>query len=127
MVFWVVKPSLRLASCWRLEVVKGAAGYLRRSPFLMMDTRNVASRHASTTAWASCWLCSSALSPPKPVKRALTFALPMVKGAEMVQYSSGTKMSISSSRSQIIFVATDCTRPALRPFFTLRQSSGLIL
>ena len=127
MVFWVVKPSLRLASCWRLEVVKGAAGNLRRSPFLMMDTLKVAPAQESTTRWASSRLCSSVFSPPKPVKRPMTFALPMVKGAEMVQYSSGTKMSISSSRSQIIFVATDCTRPALRPFLTLRQSSGLIL
>ena len=94
---------------------------------MMMDTLKVAPAQESTTRWASSRLCSSVFSPPKPVKRPMTFALPMVKGAEMVQYSSGTNTSISCSRSQIILVATDCTRPALRPFLTLRQSSGLIL
>ena len=108
-------------------MVKGAAGNLRCSPFLIWETRKDAFLHFSSTASASSRLCSSAFSAPKPVKRALTFALPMAKAAVMVQYSSGTKMSISSSRSQIILVATDCTRPALRPFLTLRQSSGLIL
>ena len=38
MVFWVEKPSLREASCCKFDVVKGGAGNLRRSPFLMADT-----------------------------------------------------------------------------------------
>ena len=47
--------------------------------------------------------------------------------AKMFQYSSGTNFSISRSRSQTSFSATDCTRPALSPRRTLSQSSGLIL
>ena len=47
--------------------------------------------------------------------------------AKTFQYSSGTNCSISRSRSQMSFSATDCTRPALRPRRTLSQSSGLIL
>ncbi len=43
-----------------------------------------------------------------------------------VQYSSGTKSRISISRSQIMRVATDCTRPAERPLRTFRQRMGLI-
>ena len=34
---------------------------------------------------------------------------------------------ISSSLSQIIRSATDCTRPALKPLFTFTQRSGLIV
>lgn len=33
---------------------------------------------------------------------------------DIVQYSIGSKISISSSLSQIILKATDCTRPAER-------------
>ena len=47
--------------------------------------------------------------------------------AVISQYSSGMKSSISCSRSTTSLVATDCTRPALRPFFTFAHSSGLIL
>ena len=43
------------------------------------------------------------------------------------QYSSGMNALISSSRSQIIRNATDCTRPALSPRFTFAHKSGLIL
>ena len=45
----------------------------------------------------------------------------------MTQYSWGTKSLISSSRSQMIRVATDCTLPAERPLRTLAQRMGLIL
>ncbi len=44
----------------------------------------------------------------------------------MLQYSSGLNSRISFSRSIIIFKATDCTRPALKPFLTLRHKIGLI-
>ena len=43
----------------------------------------------------------------------------------MSQYSSGMKRSISSSRSQTIRSATDWTRPAESPRWTLYQRSGL--
>ena len=47
--------------------------------------------------------------------------------AANVQYSSAMNALISSSRSVIIFSATDCTRPAERPRRTLSHSSGEIL
>jgi hypothetical protein len=40
------------------------------------------------------------------------------------QYSTGTNALMSSSRSTIIFIATDCTRPAERPRRTLSQRRG---
>ncbi len=49
---------------------------------------------------------------------------PFCSSASMVQYSSGMKASSSFSRSQIRRRATDCTRPADRPFFTFFHSSG---
>ena len=48
------------------------------------------------------------------------------KSASRLQYSSGMKALISSSLSQIMRRATDCTRPALRPRFTFSQRIGLM-
>jgi len=56
----------------------------------------------------------SGSSSPSGASRAVTF-----------QYSSGTKALISRSRSTISLTATDCTRPADRPFATFFQRSGL--
>ena len=67
MVFWVEKPSLRLASCWRFEVVKGGAGSRRRSLRRMADTVNFAPLQRSMTASASARLFSSCFSSPTPV------------------------------------------------------------
>ena len=127
MVFCVVKPSFRDASCCRLDVVNGAAGNLRRSERLMACTEKRAPSQLASTFSASSRLFSSAFSPPKPVKRAEIAPAPIWNFASIDQYSSGRKISISFSRSQIIFAATDCTRPALKPFLTFCQSSGLIL
>ena len=46
----------------------------------------------------------------------------------MVQYSSGLKARISSSRSTISRTATDCTRPAERPrrIFLPQEGAELI-
>ncbi len=47
--------------------------------------------------------------------------------ASSVQYSTGTKASISFSRSQMIRRATVCTRPAERPrqiFFQSRSETS---
>ena len=67
MVFWVEKPSLRLASCCRFEVVNGGAGSLRRSPFLMADHRGSAPLQRAITASASARVLSSAFPSPSPV------------------------------------------------------------
>ena len=127
MVFWVVKPSLREASCWRLDVVKGGAGYLRRSDCLMLETAKEAFSQRLSTSSASALQVRSFFSPSMPVKWAVMAACSSLNFASTVQYSSGTKISISFSRSQIILAATDWTRPADRPFLIFCQSSGLIL
>ena len=61
---------------------------------------------------ASSSLCSSALTPLILAKEALNFFLSFSKIPSIVQYSTGTKASISFSLSTISFKATLCTRPA---------------
>ena len=48
----------------------------------------------------------------------------VVNAAWMLQYSCARNASISASRSQIRRSATDCTRPAEREPWSLRQSTG---
>ena len=72
---------------------------------------------------ASVW---SSFRSPQLVNLASKGFLPW-SWAVMVQYSLGTNSLISSSRSQMIRVATDWTRPADRPLRTLAQRMGLIL
>src|SRR6266508_1932223 len=91
------KPSLREASCWRVEVMNGGAALRRRSLLLTSATTQVAARARSAAAVAS---------------------------ASRLQYSWGLKASISRSRSTIIFRAADWTRPADRPARTLRHRTG---
>ena len=54
-------------------------------------------------------------------------SLSLNKIASTFQYSLGSKLRISSSRSQMMRKATDCTRPALRFLVIIFQRSGLIL
>ena len=110
-------------------VVNGIGGFLVLSPFLISSTRNFfpsrklrissisARLRISVLPFWSWWnlavmgfLAPGALSP-----------------ASRLQYSSGIKAAISSSRSQIIRRATDWTRPALNPLFTFSQRIGLML
>ena len=49
------------------------------------------------------------------------------KSPSIVQYSFGTNACISFSRSQIIFNATDCTRPAESPKKKVFHKNGLTL
>ena len=73
-------------------------------------------------------LCStvncSSFSPLKWVSLAVNGCSPLCVSRCSVQYSRGTKASISSSRSTIMRRAGDCTRPALKPGLILRHSSG---
>jgi len=69
MVRLVVKPSLREASCCRVEVVKGAAGLRRRCFFSTLTTLRVppaaSSRvfSASRACFSSVMVNCSTLSP----------------------------------------------------------------
>ena len=50
--------SLRLASCWRVEVVKGGAGFLCLSWRFTLDTE----KGAAETAWTISSACSLLVS-----------------------------------------------------------------
>ena len=75
MVCDTVKPSLRAASCCRVEVVNGGAGVRLMGFFTMVETVNLAVLHLSRKAMTSSrvvkrWSSSaftSALRPSSPV------------------------------------------------------------
>ena len=126
-----VKFSFRLASCCRVEVVKGGAGAFLRC-FFLTEVMVKADFSISFTALSALSLfLISAFLPERVARRArsgsFSFLPPVSKPALISQYSSGIKSSISCSRSATMRTATLCTRPADRPFFTLAHSSGLIL
>ena len=127
MVRCALKPSLRLASCCRVEVVKGGGGERRAGFFSTAVMVNVAALTASRAAKAE-------VSPPKSnlvsrlpwclVRRARNGSPPAETSASTVQYSCVRNFSISISRSTTSRSATDCTRPAEREPGSLRQSTG---
>ena len=143
MVRCAPKPSFLEASCCSVEVVKGAVA-LR---FLCFFSTSITSSARAPSpeapvaepmvrAWASSMSRTSLACSPFVTVNCLTLSSPSrerraVKGwasfsssALTLQYSLGTKASISSSRSQIILSAGVCTRPAESPALIFRQSSG---
>src|SRR5580704_10454592 len=119
------KPILRLASCCRVEVVKGACGLRRAGLASTVDTEKLAASIAFLKSSASAPVPMSSrwiFLPSAPTRRASN-ASPrgVVRVATSDQYSRGTNFSISSSRSQTSRSATDCTLPAERAPGNLRQ------
>ena len=106
--------------------MKGGAGDFCFSPRLTESTTKAASCTAATTLSTSSLLCSSCFFSPLPWKRAVKSesSVPQLSLASSSQYYWDWKLSISSSLSTTMRVATDWTLPALRPFLTLRQSRG---
>ena len=127
MVRWAAKPSLRAASCCRVEVVKGGGGV--RLPGLV-STAVMVKRPASTACRAAMAAASLGRSnlpsflPSCFTSRARNGSEPADTSASTVQYSWATKASISCSRSTIRRRATDCTRPADRAPGSLRHRTG---
>jgi hypothetical protein len=123
------KPSLREASCCKVEVVKGGKG-LRlvslRSTDSTWKPAACSRRRVAAEALASSDRSNfSSLRPSRWVSRAVKVAsAAFLSATSMVQYSWGRKTSISASRSQIRRSATDCTRPADLLPGSLRQSTG---
>ena len=129
------KPSLRAASCWSVEVVKGGAG-LRLAGFASTATMvKLAALIVSTAAFASASFPSANLSSffaPSDTSRALNGSVQPPPdaswaartSASTVQYSCGLNASISISRSVMSRSETDWTRPADREPGSLRQSTG---
>ena len=127
MVRWALKPSLRLASCCRVEVVKGGAG-ARRAGFF--STERTVKAPAATAARAARATASFPRSkrpsrlPSWVTSRARNGSEPAATSASTVQYSRARNASISASRSTTSRSATDCTRPAERAPGSLRHSTG---
>ena len=127
MVFFTPKPSLREASCCRVDVVKGGTGLRRTSPRSTAATRKAPLRIRPAASSATASVPSASLSsavPSRRTSRAVKLPRSAMTLASTVQYSRGTKASISASRSQISRSATDCTRPAERLPGSFRQSTA---
>jgi hypothetical protein len=128
MVRSALKPSLRDASCCKVPVANGGAGWRWTCFRSRLSTRKLPARIVSTARLASASLGRSNFCsrlPSKRLRRALNDASEgVVNWPSMVQYSCDRKASISFSRSQIRRSATDCTRPAERAPWSLRQSTG---
>ena len=118
--------SFREASCWRVEVVKGGAAFRFFSAFFTPVTVK-----SLPVMWPMISSTSASLASSR------FFLLPVVprhKGARLPQpvqghiqgpVLPGDKARISFSRSTTSRVATDCTRPAERPWRTFFHSRGL--
>ncbi len=122
------RPSLRLASIWKLAVVNGGCGLRltrrRSTPATLNCPASTAALAAAAFAasFRSNW---SSRLPSRCVSRAVNGApAGVVKCASTVQYSRARNASISASRSQTRRSATDCTRPAERLPGSLRHSTG---
>ncbi len=115
MVFFTENPKRLYAVCCNVLVIKGGNGFLLRV--------------LSSTDWMVyvCFVRSATILSVVFLSFASNFFLPIwvsaaikeaalcLKVPSMVQYSSGLKLRIASSRSTIRRNATDCTRPAERP------------
>ena len=119
MVRDTLKLNLREASCWRVDVVNGAAGFLVEGLVSMEDTSCVAPEQASRNDWASASEVKFLLHD------AFTTALPVLKCPTTRKEDLAVWPSISRSRSTMIRTPTLCTRPALSDGRILRQSTGL--
>ena len=126
MVRFGEKPSLRLASCCRLDVVNGGAG--ERFVFLTATSVTIGRLARIAAAWRSAVSPSpiSGFLPPIRTRSASNVSpFGAIRTAFSVQYSRAVNARISRSRSTTIRTATDCTRPAESPARTLRHSKGL--
>ena len=116
MVRLAENPNLRLASCCKVDVVKGGLGFLLVRLVSTFRTAKSDALMAATASSAMALLLMVILLsflPFRWVSRAVKLSpLSFSILASIDQYSSLLNCSISLSRSQISFSATDCTRPA---------------
>ena len=124
MVFRAVKPKRFAAACCSVDVVKGGRGRETFSVTRTSATVNAASFSSLTMACVAVSDVRAGFSPATATSWVMNTCLPLRSSASRLQYSSGRNASISASRSQIMRRATDCTRPADRPFFTFFQRRG---
>src|SRR5678815_5642304 len=104
MVWLAEKPSLRAASCCKVDVVNGGGGFFDSG---LVSTEATVKRPSSTTFFAasaeplSPIERRSSLWPSSATRRALNGVPSASKLAETCQYSWLLKSSISRSRSTI--------------------------
>ena len=127
MVFLAVKPSRLAASCCSFEVMKGGGALRRRSLRLTSATVKGAFLSSSTSGFAISPLGNSAFCPSSLISLLRNCGgSAALRSASMLQYSTGTNLPISSSRSTTRRTATDWTRPADSPRRTFFQRMGEI-
>src|SRR5213076_2588441 len=115
MVTAAENPSCLAASCCSVLVRNGGGAARRRSPFSTAVTLKGILSASATIARAVASSLISGFFPSSLCSRAWNAWASFSRSASMVQYSCGTNLRISSSRSQISRSATVCTRPADRP------------
>ena len=122
------KPSLRLASCCSVEVVKGACGLRRAGLASTVDDREV--RGLDRLLEVFGFRAGADVEPLDLLAvgadeaRLEGVAARRRQRRDQRPVFAGTNFSISSSRSQTSRSATDCTRPAERAPGSLRHSTG---
>src|SRR5256886_705203 len=121
------KPSCFAASCCSVLVRNGGCAGRRRSPFSTDVTLKGSLSASVTIARALASSLISGLWPSSLCSRAWNPWPSFSRSASMVQYSCGTNLRISSSRSQISRSATVCTRPADSPVLMLFHRSGEVV
>ncbi len=131
MVFCALKPSLRAASCCKVDVVNGRrrialallAIHRQHREFAVGRLSRACARRPRARAVVVKLNCST-LAPSNSTSLPGNFCCECSSSASMVQYSRATNAAISSSRSQIMRNAGLCTRPADSPGRTFFHSSG---
>src|SRR5207249_2725792 len=94
-------PSCLAASCCSVLVRNGGGAGRRRSPFSSAVTLKGSLSASATIAWAVAASLISGLWPSSLCSLAWNPWPSFSRSASMVQYSCGTNLRISSSRSQI--------------------------
>src|SRR3989304_2451804 len=113
-----------------VEVVKGGCGYLGLCFWSILAASQEFSLFSSSpTILLACFSFFTSAFLPSICERLdsncwLLAAFCPLRMASIDQYSCGTNLSISLSRSTMRRTATDWTLPAESPLFTLNQSSG---
>src|SRR5699024_3744626 len=116
--------SSDLASCCIDDVVKDFCGFRLRSFSVTFSTVKSWVLISAMNALTSDSFFKSSFLPLNFEALALKVLRSLINDPSTVQYSSGLKARISFSRLIIICKATDCTRPADKPFFTFFHNIG---
>src|SRR2546428_2257899 len=129
-VFLALKPSLRPASCCRVEVMNGGAGLRRRSPRVTERTTKWAPSSDAMSARVASPFGSDTFSPPTSLSVATNSGGSLAASrAWSDQYSTGTRRArdrkstrLNSSHDQISY-AVFCLKKKKNYYYQLSCSS----